>query len=72
MSAFTHRGRGWCVDMKQAANVWPCRVNGRVKTELLYIYAQVGAALLHHLAEDVHFHLKTAEEFVIILHPWGL
>lgn len=58
----THRSRGRRVEVKQAANVWSGRVNGRVEAELLFVHAQAGAALLHHLTQDIHLHLRKHTE----------
>lgn len=46
-----------CVEMKQTANIWPGRVDGRVQAELFSVHSQVGAPLLHHFAQDIHLYL---------------
>lgn len=69
----THRSCGRCVEVKQTANIWSGRVDGRVQAELFCIHAQVGAALLHHLTQDVHLHLKTTQHHLnVFLRRVGL
>lgn len=61
----THRSRGRCVEVKQTADIWPGGVDGRVQAELLFVHTQVGAALLHHLTQDIHLHLVTTQFKII-------
>ena len=69
----THRCCGRCVDVKKTANIWPRWVDGLVQAELLWVHAQVGAAFLHHLTQDIHLylwkHTTTHYTFYNVLKP---
>lgn len=56
----THCGGGGGVDVDYTPHIGPHRINGSVRRESILVDAQISGALLHHLADDVYFHLRMA------------
>ena len=60
----THRGGGGCVEVQQAADVRPGRVDGGVQAEAVRVHAQGGAATVHHFPHNVHLHLGNRQGYL--------
>lgn len=54
---FPYCSRGWRVQVDDASHVRSGRVDGRVQAESAGVHRKAGAALLHHLPQDVHLDL---------------
>ena len=74
-AAGTHRGGGGGVEVQQAADVRPGRVDGGVQAEAVRVHAQGGAAAVHHLPHNVHLHLGSRHRVTFPVHihysSWG-
>ena len=64
---WTNRGGGRGVQVQQAADVRPGRVDGRVQAEAVRVHSQGGAAAVHHFPHNVHLHLGSRQGYL----PWS-
>lgn len=54
----THCSCGGGVDVDYTPHIGPHRINGSVGSEPILVNAQISRTLVHHLADDVYFHLR--------------
>lgn len=57
----THSCRGRGVQVDEAAGVRSHGVDGSVRAEAGHVDTQVGAALIHYVAQDIYLHLRNKE-----------
>lgn len=54
----THCSCGGGVDVDYTPHIRPHWINGSMRSESILVNAQISRALVHHLADDVYFHLQ--------------